>query len=240
MANSFSNEIYRSPKALSYLAMGFLAGEVICAILYVVLSLGVILFPNSQMDLGDGTSAPLAFGLLSIVLSFELLLSIFSIVFFLIWEYRAFNNLSALNAQHLEYTPGWSVGWWFVPFANLIKPFQVMRELWNESDPDFDEELGFLSSQASAPTIIGVWWATFLIGNLFYRISDRIFDVNANSLSVFATIFGVAAFLHIISGSLAILIVKNITQRQEDRFNRIGQSQQFQPPPPPTDFSNLT
>jgi hypothetical protein len=41
----------------------------------------------------------------------------------------------------------------------------AVRELWNESDPDFDEETGFLHTAAGTPEIIGFWWAAFLLSN---------------------------------------------------------------------------
>jgi heme/copper-type cytochrome/quinol oxidase subunit 2 len=82
-----------------------------------------MLFPDSLLDLGEGESMPVAYALIGIVALFHIPLGIATIVFFLIWEYRAYKNLSALNAQNLEHSPGWAVGWWFIPFANLVKPF---------------------------------------------------------------------------------------------------------------------
>lgn len=234
MANTFRNDTFRPLKTLSNVTMGFLGSVLLCAFLYLILSFALILFPDAQMDLGDGTSMAIAFGLIGIVALFEIVLRICTIVFFLIWEHRAFSNLSALKAQNLEHSPGWAVGWWFIPFANLVKPFLVMRELWNESDPDFDEELGFLSNSTGTPLILGFWWATFLLGNITYRISDRLIDNDGNISEAFPILFMVAAIFNIVAASLAILTVKNITQRQEERSAKIGQSQQFRPPPPPS------
>src|SRR4029077_9871820 len=36
-------------------------------------------------------------------------------VMFLIWFRRLYSNLAALGAQELRSTPGWAVGWWFIP-----------------------------------------------------------------------------------------------------------------------------
>jgi Domain of unknown function (DUF4328) len=49
------------------------------------------------------------------------------------WMHRAYRNLPALRAQALRWSPGWAAGGWFIPFANLVIPFQVMRELWHHS-----------------------------------------------------------------------------------------------------------
>ncbi|MEM8874460.1 MAG: DUF4328 domain-containing protein [Planctomycetota bacterium] len=51
------------------------------------------------------------------------------IVYYMMWQYRAAGNLGPLGVREQRYTPGWNVGWWFIPFANLVMPFRCMREL---------------------------------------------------------------------------------------------------------------
>jgi Na+/proline symporter len=143
----------------------------------------------------------------------------------------------ALRARNLEFSPGWAVGWWFVPFANLVKPFQVMRELYNESDPDFEEEPGFLSVKSGAPELMGFWWGFFLISNFTYTISNAIFKAAGETASPgFLGTFIVASVLHVAGAVCAIILIKKITERQEQRFARLATAQTFAPPPPP-DFS---
>jgi len=43
-------------------------------------------------------------------------------VAFLVWFYRAHANLSGLGAEYLTYSPGWAVGWFFVPIFSLFRP----------------------------------------------------------------------------------------------------------------------
>jgi hypothetical protein len=54
-------------------------------------------------------------------------------IVFLVWIHRANRNARALGAEGMQFTPGWSVGWFFVPIMSLWKPFQVMREIWQAS-----------------------------------------------------------------------------------------------------------
>ena len=42
-------------------------------------------------------------------MSFDMFLLILTSAFFLMWLYRAFNNLSALKARNLEFSPGWAI-----------------------------------------------------------------------------------------------------------------------------------
>ena len=49
------------------------------------------------------------------------------------WTLRASHNVRALGATNLMFSPRASVGWYFVPIANLWKPYQAMREIWQAS-----------------------------------------------------------------------------------------------------------
>ncbi|MGQ0542804.1 MAG: DUF4328 domain-containing protein [Blastocatellia bacterium] len=161
------------------------------------------------------------------------MLKIATIVVFLIWEHRSFSNLSSLKARNLEFSPGWAVGWWFIPFANLIKPYQAMKELWRESDPDYDENLGFLSSNLGVPTFFGFWWALWIISNIAGRIAERASDEPGGGVSsAFPFIFLVASVLSIAAAGLLILVVRDINERQEERFKRLGIEINDVPPPP--------
>src|SRR5690242_15716882 len=51
-------------------------------------------------------------------------------VFWVLTIHRAATNVRAFGQGGLEFTPGWAAGWYFVPFANLVKPFQAFREIW--------------------------------------------------------------------------------------------------------------
>ena len=74
---------------------------------------------------------------------------------FLRWIYRANKNLRELSGRTMYFTPGWAVGWYFVPIANLFKPFQAMKEIWEVSHKNQDD----------ATALLGVWWALWLISN---------------------------------------------------------------------------
>jgi Domain of unknown function (DUF4328) len=98
---------------------------------------------------------------------------------FLTWFYRAHKNLPSLGARNLEYSPGWAIGGFFVPFLNLVRPFQVMREVWRFSYPSAVESGATPegpSHHPSRPTLapVGWWWGLFLLSAAFGRIATRI------------------------------------------------------------------
>jgi hypothetical protein len=79
-----------------------------------------------------------------------------SAIIVLFWLYRAHANMREAAVVGLRFTPGWSVGWYFVPLANLVMPFLAMKELWQGSH---GQEV---NPSASAPGILWFWWIAWL------------------------------------------------------------------------------
>ena len=43
---------------------------------------------------------------------------------------------ATLDYHDQRFSPGWSVGWWFIPALNLLRPYQVIKEIWRGSYPN--------------------------------------------------------------------------------------------------------
>ena len=83
------------------------------------------------------------------------------------WIHRVSANAHALS-DDMTISPGWAVGWYFVPIANLVKPYQGMKEAWMASH--------FRDNWHGEPTpaLLIWWWALWLITNILANISFRI------------------------------------------------------------------
>lgn len=57
-------------------------------------------------------------------------------------------------------SPGWSVGWFFVPFANLVKPYEGVKETWRAS-----HQTGGLYEEAESE-LLPWWWGLWLLTNI--------------------------------------------------------------------------
>ena len=159
------------------------------------------------------------------------------VVAFLLWLHRASRNLRALGnpAQRIEFTPGWAVGWFFIPFANLVMPYKAVREVWEKSDPAVrtGDDLMF-AGPSSAPLLLG-WWVTFIASNVAGNISGRLME-NAHTDSALRFTAGVdliASLLAVVAAVLAILVVRDIDRRQTERARHVAYVPNM-PPPPPT------
>ena len=229
------NEQYRSPKTLSTFAIVGLGLVGLFQVISAVVGIGQVASPDSALDLEDA-SLPIWVMLQGLVVLIQFPVYIATVVFFLMWLYRAHSNLFALLPTNLQFSSGWAVGWWFIPFANLVKPFQVVREVWSESSPEVDTEPSFLSASAhSAPTFMGLWWAFWLTSNILSNITGNVFNPDdPSSVVVSGYLFAISGILAGIAAALAIYVVKETTLRQESRAVAVNSLRRNEPPPPPT------
>jgi hypothetical protein len=234
MQQTYSNDGYRPLAGLSTV-LTIIFGVMIAVLgLYIILSLVAVAAPEWTINLDDEAPMPVAYMFIGILAMLEILLRITTIVVFLVWEHRAYKNLTALRATYLDHSPGWAVGWWFIPFANLVKPYVVMKEIWRESEPDVDPDSGFLSSAVGVPGFFAIWWAAWIIGNVMGRITERAAENPDGTISdVFPVLLAISSLITGIAAILAVHIVRQITQRQEERFQNLGAAPVEAPPPPP-------
>ena len=157
-------------------------------------------------------------------------------VAFLMWLHRASKNLRALGnpSQRIEFTPGWAVGWFFIPFANLVMPYKAVREVWEKSDPAVrtGDDLMF-AGPSSAPLLLG-WWVTFIASNVAGNISGRLMETahTDSALRFTAGVDLIASLLAVVAAVLAILVVRDIDRRQAERARHVTYAPHTPPPPP--------
>src|SRR5581483_2278531 len=91
---------------------------------------------------------------------------VFGAIFFGIWIHRAARNLRGLGRTGMQFTPGWCVGWFFVPFANLVRPAKAMSEVWRASESGEESDGYGWAGMGRRTGLIGVWWAAWIVGGV--------------------------------------------------------------------------
>lgn len=152
--------------------------------------------------------------ILYVVTAFALVIvAIVNIILWCMWLHRAARNVNEAGFERFEFTPGWAVGWHFIPFANLVQPFKVMRQIWNASAADAND------LDSSAPNV-NLWWGTWLASGILGNASTRI-ALQAESPDtlyfgvVLAAVSSVAALIAI---PTAMKMLRDIVDGQAARF----------------------
>ncbi len=158
----------------------------------------------------------------------QLALFVVTAFFFLLWIHRAHKNLKALGAHGLKYSPGWAVGGFFVPILNLVRSYQVVKEIWKGSDPNIDDDYDISWQYAPSSSAIGWWWTMCLL-SLLAGIAGRAANgYFADSEMPEALLIGpgvilVSDVLTVFAALLAIRVVTGIGARQRARHRRFSE-----------------
>ncbi|MCA9640193.1 MAG: DUF4328 domain-containing protein [Myxococcales bacterium] len=133
----------------------------------------------------------------------------------LVYLHRASQNARALGAEGMEYTPGWTVGWWFVPFANWFKPYAVVKELWVAS--------GHGDNAFQIPAAIPVWWGTYVVMTLGGSASSMLFrSQSMDGLATGSIFHATVLIVGVIGAYLAWQVFSGIHTRQRGKAAELG------------------
>jgi len=150
---------------------------------------------------------------------------------FLIWTYRIVKNAHCLTYRPLRYSPGWAVGYYFIPILNLFRPFQALSDAHRVSKNPSD----WVATSGSY--LLGWWWAAHILSDIAGRISFRLsmatlkaseeafIDASLTS-NMCDTIVNLTIFP--LNNLLVLLIVWKLCSSQQ----AVHQQVVYSPPPP--------
>ena len=145
----------------------------------------------------------------------DVLLALVTVVFFSMWIYRAAANVIAAGTQGFEYTAGWAIGWYFIPIANLFKPFSAMRQIWNASHGEQGDRLDHANG------LLALWWGCWIFSNIASNLSVRMtFNPSSTEGLTMGQQAGlVASVVSLILYPAAYRLIDGITAAQRERLN---------------------
>jgi hypothetical protein len=144
----------------------------------------------------------------------QLLAFIVTAIVWLVWLSRAYSNLGAVGTRKSRFTPGWAVGYWFVPFVNFVRPYQITLDLWQRSERlNVDDSV----TNLPRPAIISWWWGVYLLtafaGRMFASLAR---DTKSLPELISVTLLGmVVDAIGIVAALLAVAVVRGIDERQQ-------------------------
>jgi hypothetical protein len=152
----------------------------------------------------------------------RLLAAVVAAIPFLMWLYRSHRNLKALGAAPLQYTPGWTIGGWFIPIGNLFIPYQVVQEVHRGSDPAGFGESQFVRLGQRSVVVMG-WWFCWIASGILAQVGVMILTTNSvgepdlEMLRFASWMLLVTGVLRIGAGICIIAVMNTILRNQEER-----------------------
>jgi uncharacterized protein DUF4328 len=159
---------------------------------------------------------------------------------FLVWFYRAYANLPALGMEPLDPGAGWAIGGWFVPFLNLVRPKEIMNDIWRGSDPDRPSRRDGFWRTGPVSGLVHVWWALFLLSLLMDRLVLGVMRVGPDTVEsarTLSTVTMASDGVDVALGLVAFELVRRATRRQQVRAARFAAALPARGPYPPSPAS---
>ncbi|HWW24317.1 MAG TPA: DUF4328 domain-containing protein [Caulobacter sp.] len=203
-----------TPKDPRKRAKGAIVGAVLHMVAVAILGGLTILhltkLTGAGEDLIDGMAAGFApylvpYGLAAIGYFVSL---IAYLVLFLMWVHRTNRNAQTLSTG-IEVRPGWAVGWFFIPFASLYKPFQGLDQTWRVSiDPSRWRVL-------DTPSLLRWWWGFHLTSNITGSLSNMVGKSEGSAVMAASTLIAIISFIATFAAAgLAIRMIRQLTAVQ--------------------------
>jgi hypothetical protein len=147
---------------------------------------------------------------------------------FLIWLHRARVNIRALGMRRMKYRREWTFLGFAIPVLNVLRPYQVVCEIWKASDPRSGDPMEWKSFEA--PLMLLLWWLSFLAYLAFEFFSATVSDFSVGLTGIRASHgLGLAADVFAaISASLAYFVVSRISEAQERKRAAWGRGDHYE------------
>jgi hypothetical protein len=133
-------------------------------------------------------------------------------IVWLLWLHSSYSLLRHAGTKVTRFSPGWAVGCWFLPLVNLVRPYQVVRELLQRSR----------GLNASAETIarhsadVALWWLAWLAGTAgVLQYAATLESAKTSADFIFADNLGIVGCnLEAAAALLAYHVVRQILRAQ--------------------------
>lgn len=167
----------------------------------------------------------------SLVWSFILIALIALLAAFTLFIHQASSNLRYLRSEGQRFTPGWAVGWFFIPFMNFVQPARVVRELVRASgSAETKDPRAWQNVNPQGGLLVSVWWTSVVAAILFgprgisvFFARDSIDDwAGVGRLLVWSDLFQVVPLI------LTVIVVYRLQRAQEIR-HQLVMSRQSRP-----------
>ena len=133
----------------------------------------------------------------------QIIVFIISAITFIQWFRRAYFNLH-LRVNHLSHSEGWAAGCWFVPIVNLFRPYQIMKELFQDTYL-FLKRNEVHTKEHFSMISLSLWWTFWIIdrfvGQFVFKYAMKADTIEELTTSTIAQIIsnGIGIVLAIIT-----------------------------------------
>lgn len=162
-----------------------------------------------------------------------------STIGYLFWLYRAHQAADAVESPSREHTPTSAVLTFFIPFLNLIRPYQAVKGLYDMLDPSDLPSPAAITLPASPgaiyrentitpqveiatpPAPLSAWWAFWIMGNVAFQLVGR--GGEGHTFDRMSSVaWMIASSFNAIGAVLCVMVIRAVDARTRERNRRIS------------------
>jgi hypothetical protein len=138
-------------------------------------------------------------------------------VLFIRWFRVVYENTATISGAETAHKPSWTLWGFVVPFLNLIRPQQLMREAWTACENAWAHDPSHAIGLLRPTDPVNLWWGFFLATNIVSNAAGRLaWDATSAADTLNATwILMVADVLDLAAAFVAIKLVNEMTLAQK-------------------------
>ena len=192
-------------------------------------------FSVAEQEILDADDAVAAFAGLHILLA----IALFVVV--IIWQFRHAKNAEVLGVRG-GLGPGWAIGGWFIPVANLVLPAVQLFQSSKGSDLAARNE----GRRPKGSGLVIAWAIFFAIGGVMLFSSGALVDSDDEGNVIIESIEDIedaassdrtaaaGYVVFIVAGVLGLAMVRSLTKKQTDAYAAMAATTPSGSPPPPS------
>ncbi|MFH9722682.1 DUF4328 domain-containing protein [Streptomyces sp. NPDC017254] len=134
-----------------------------------------------------------------------------TMVVFIVWFFRVRRNAGVFAPDLHRGGPGWAIGAWFVPVANLWWPRSVAAGTWRASRRD-----PYGDGKGESTALLNWWWAFWVASVFLGEFAGAVYDDadRADEFEAGAGLLMAWSVVDLVAAVLAILFVRRLTSMQ--------------------------
>lgn len=135
--------------------------------------------------------------------------SLLCAVLFITWFFLMRRRTELLAPNWFRKGPGWAIGAWFIPVANLWLPYRIASDMWNACAPPPTEG----KSHRLPMWPVNLWWGLFVGTTLLGRFTAARLDMTGSlsGLSDAVTLYLAVDLLYAATAGAAVVFVVRLT-----------------------------
>jgi hypothetical protein len=121
------------------------------------------------------------------------------------WLRRCYENLHSFEERNLRFSVAQATWCWYIPFVNIVRPYQVTYETLERT------------THNGRTSLVGLWWAWNFFGGITANAVGKLPINNGQELQTSSLAWAFESLIALCSAFIAIMLVWRVTRAQQSR-----------------------